>query len=271
MKRLGCALITGASLGLGRAFALECAKGGMSLLLVALAGGGLAELSASIAREHGVTVDWLEADLTEAATFERLAEKIRGDSLKIDLLVNNAGIGSVGSFADSDFDALEAVIRVNTLALVRLTRLLLPALKERGGAHILNVASLGAFFPMPTLSVYSSTKSFVLNFSLALREELSGSVGVSVLCPNAFCTTAAVGDYVESIGLLARMACLTPERIARIALRGVERDRGIIIPGVFNRVLAAAGRLVPRALAMRAIRRYWGGFAEAPRAEGSNA
>jgi uncharacterized protein len=257
------ALITGASLGLGKAFARECAARGMDLLLVALPGSGLSELSESISRERGVSARYLEADLTESSTMNDLLAMIRAERLPVDLLVNNAGIGSVGSFEDSSVEGHEAAIRLNAIALVRLTRLMLSEFEGRGRAQVLNVASLGAFFPMPTLSVYSATKSFVLNFSLALREELSGRVGVSVLCPNAFSTTEEVADYAASLGLAARLACLSPARIASEALDGAERDRAVIVPGLFNRALGAVGRLLPRALVMKAIRRYWGGFGAA--------
>ena len=255
-----CALITGASLGLGRAFAGECAARGMNLALVALPGSGLPELSRAIARERGVAVDWLEADLTESETLERLRGMIRSKRLEVDFLVNNAGMGFIGPFLDSAIERHEATIRLNTIALIRLTRLLIDEFKGREKAHILNVASLGAFFPMPTFSVYSATKSFVLNYSLALRQELAGSVGVSVLCPNAIRTTAAVEDYLDRFGLASRLTCLTPEQIARIALDGVAHDKAVIIPGFFNRVLAAVGRLVPRNMVMRLINRCWGGF-----------
>jgi Short-chain dehydrogenases of various substrate specificities len=272
-KAFARALITGASQGLGRALALECAARGMDLLLAALPGERLPELAQSIARARGVAVDWLEADFTEVGAVERLVDLALADGRGIDLLVNNAGIGTVGPFEHIDPDYLDATIRLNASVLVRLTRLLAGSLARRGGSQILNVASLGAFFPMPTLSVYSATKSLVLNFSLAAREELSGRVGVSVLCPNAIRTTEAVDDYVGRFGLLARMACLRPERIAREALDGAERDRAVIVPGAFNRVLLTASRIVPRALAMKAISGCWGGFEEAPdaarRSEGS--
>ena len=260
-----CALITGASLGLGKAFAGECAARGMNLALVALPGSGLPELSRAIAREQGVRVGWLEADLTERATHERLVEMIRSEGLEVDFLVNNAGMGFIGPFLDSTIEQQEATIRLNTIALIRLTRLLIDEFRGREKAHILNVASLGAFFPMPTFSVYSATKSFVLSYSLALRQELAGSVGVSVLCPNAIRTTTDVEDYLNRFGLASRLACLTPERIARIALDGVARDKAIIIPGFFNRTLAAVGRIVPRSIVLRTIHRFWGGFCK-PRA-----
>jgi uncharacterized protein len=260
-KDFSYALITGASLGLGRAFARECAARGMGLVLVALPGSGLPELARELEREHGIPVNAIEADLTEASALKALADLIQSDSLELDILVNNAGIGFVGPFVSRPIDEQEAVIRLNALALVQITRLFLDSAGERRGLRILNVASLGASFPMPNLAVYSATKSFVLSYSLALRAELSGRVGVSVLCPNAMRTTKEVEDYVERFGLLARLACLAPERVAREALDGAIANRAVIVPGAFNRALAAAGRIVPRRLAMRAIGTAWGGFA----------
>jgi len=261
------ALITGASLGLGRAFARECASRGMDLLLVALPGSGLPELAGAIAEEQGVEADWLEADLTERQTAGRLLEMIRGKGRGLDLLVNNAGIGALGRFKDSALEEHEATIQVNALALVRLTRLLLGEIGRRGRGYILNVASLGAFFPMPNLPIYSATKSFVLQFSLALRAELRDSIGVSVLCPNAIRAAGAVDDYVEGLNPLARCACLRPEKIAREGLDGLVRDQAVIIPGILNRALAALGRVVPRSLAMWTISHYWGGFDEERRTD----
>jgi uncharacterized protein len=257
-----CALITGASQGLGRAFARECADRGMSLLLVALPGSGLPELCDSIASERGVSVEYLEADLTEPSSLDCLLAMIRSKELKVDLLVNNAGIGAVGLFLDRSVEYHDAVITLNALALVRLTRLLVTRLGDRGPARILNVASLGALFPMPTFAVYSATKSFVLNFSLALREELSGSVGVSVLCPNAIRTTPAVNGYIDKLGLIPRLACLTPERIARIAMNGAVRGKAVIIPGFVNRVAAAVSRFVPRTVVAKTISHFWGSYGE---------
>jgi uncharacterized protein len=263
---LGCALITGASLGLGRAFARECAARGMDLVLVALPGSGLPELSEALARERGVSVEYLEADLTDGRSLESLARLMRSRDKGIGLLVNNAGIGKVGEFLDRPIVEHEATIRLNCLSLVRITGIFLDALPPGARGRIINVASLGASFPMPTLSVYSATKSFVLSYSLSLREELAGRVGVSVLCPNAIRTTDDVTDYVERFGLAARLACLSPERVAREGLDGAARGKAVIVPGAFNRALAAAGRLVPRPLAMAAIRRCWSGFA---RSEGA--
>ncbi len=253
------ALITGASMGLGRALARECASRGMRLFLVALPGSGLSELAEELNVEFGVETAWLEGDLTEAATLERLRSRIEAEALNIDLLINNAGIGTPGHFMDHSLEYHEATIELNALALVRLVRLFLPDLRRRN-ASILNVASLGAFFPMPTMPIYAATKSFVLHFSLALREELGGTVGVSVLCPNAIRTTPDVNRYIDNLGPLARRACFTPECIARSALDGVARNRAVIVPGAVNRVIAFISQVVPRALINRTIRHYWGTF-----------
>jgi len=253
------ALITGASMGLGRALARECAERGMRLFLVALPDSGLPVLAEELKAEYGVETAWLEGDLTEAATLERLRNRIEVDGLDLDLLVNNAGIGTPGHFLDHSLEYHEATIELNALAMVRLVRLLLPDLRRRN-ASILNVASLGAFFPMPTMPIYAATKSFVLHFSLALREELGGAVGVSVLCPNAIRTTPDVNRYIDNLGPIARWACFTPECIARAALDGVARNRAVIVPGTVNRVIASLSQFVPRALINRTIRHYWGTF-----------
>jgi short-subunit dehydrogenase len=243
----------------------------MNLLLVALPGGGLPELAAAIARDAGVAARWLELDLTESGSIESIVALIRSEGIEVELLVNNAGVGGVGLFMDRPLEHHEATVNVNILALMRLTRHMVAEFGGRKGCRILNVASLGSLYPMPTLAVYSATKSFVLDFSLALRAELSGSVSVSALCPNAFATTGAVDEYAAKFGLASRLACLSAERIARIAVDGTLRGKAVIVPGGFNKVLAALSRFVPRGLVMLAVRHYWGGFAEAERADRAKA
>lgn len=260
MGMKGCALVTGASMGLGKALARECAAKGLDLLLVALPGSGLGEVAGAIAREAGVRVDWLEADLTEARTIELLVAMARDKDLR--LLVNNAGIGEPGYFLDFPPDYHDDTISLNAAALVRLCRLAVEVFGDRPDCGIINVASLGSLYPMPGMAVYSATKSFVRSFTLALRAELRGRVRVSVLCPNAFATTPESAAYIARCGLAARLCCLSVERIARAALAGHGRGKALVYPGRLNRLLAALARVTPRALAARAVRRYWGGFAK---------
>ncbi len=254
------ALITGASQGLGRAIAEECAARGMNLFLVALPNGGLPEVARRIVSERGVRVEWLEIDLTHEDAPDRLLAALESCGFAVDLLVNNAGIGTIGTFAESPLSSHEAVMRLNMLALARITYRLIPELSRRRGARILNVSSLGAFFPMISLPVYSATKSFVLTFSLALREELRGLIGVGTLCPNTIRNDRATNEYVDKLPFFCRWACLYPSKIARAGIAGLLRGRAIIVPGLLNRILRVIGPLVPRSLVTGVIRILWGGF-----------
>jgi uncharacterized protein len=258
----GRALITGASQGLGRAFADECAARGMDLFLVALPESGLPQVAQCIMAEWEVSVDWLEIDLTRDDAADRLLSALDRSGFEVDLLVNNAGIGSIGTFEESSLAGLEATIHLNVLALVRLTHRLIPELKRREAAGILNVASLGAIFPMPNLPIYSATKSFVLTFTLALREELRGRVRVGALCPNTIRNDRATEEYVDRLPLVCRRACLYPSQIARSGLEGLLRGTAVIVPGFINKILRVIGPFVPMSLVTGTIRHLWGGFNE---------
>ena len=262
--RARCALITGASQGLGRAFAEECAGRGMALVLVALPGTGLVELTRILERAYQVPIEAIECDLTRPEVPAQIAVRCRARGFDVDTLINNAGVGFTSSFAQSSASQNGATVQLNVAALVRLTQEMLPALQEKQRAWILNVASLGAFFPMPSMPVYSSTKVFVLTFSRLLRAELRGSgVRVSALCPNGIRTNRATRELIERQGLVGRLTCRFPDEVARAGLRGLFRGAAVIVPGLANQVLAGASPLVPQGLYMRVISRRW-----APAAQG---
>ena len=205
-------------------------------------------------------MDWLETDLTQDDAPDRLLSALERSGFEVDLLVNNAGRGCIGAFGESSLSSHEATICLNVLALVRLTHHLIPELLRREAAYILNVASLGAFFPMPSLPIYSATKSFVLTFSLALREELKSSIGVGALCPNTIRNDRATEEYVDRLPVVCRRACLYPSQIARSGIEGLLRGKAIIVPGIVNKLLRVVGPFVPRPLVAGAIRHLWGGF-----------
>jgi hypothetical protein len=256
---MGCALITGGSQGLGRALAEECAGRGMDLVLVALPDTGLRPLSEILRRAYEVRIETVEMDLTDPESVGILRTLVQEKDFPIDTLINNAGIGFTSRFTESSVWQNEATVQLNVAALVRLTQAMLPLLRERPRAWILNVASIGAFYPMPSMPVYSSTKGFVLNFSLLLREELRGSsVSVSVLCPNGIRTNRGCRALIDRQGWAGRIMCHYPDEVARIALRGLLRKRGVIVPGLVNRALRHASPLVPRGIYMKAIARRWG-------------
>jgi uncharacterized protein len=254
-----CALITGASQGLGRAFAEECAGRGMDLVLVALPGTGLWEVARILERAYQVRIEAIETDLVQHGASSAIAAFCRSKEFLVDTLINNAGIGFTSRFSQSYASENEATIQLNVGALVRLTQEMLPDLQERRRSWILNVASVGAFFPMPSMPVYSSTKTFVFTFSRLLRSELRRTgVSVSVLCPNGIRTNRKTCDLIEKQGWAGKATCRYPDEVARAGLRGLFRGAGMIVPGMVNRLLIGVSPLVPSALYMRFIARRWG-------------
>ncbi len=254
-----CALITGASQGLGRALAEECAGRGMDLVLVALPDTGLREVAHVLARAYQIRIETVEIDLTRPDAAALLAVRVRARGFAVDALINNAGVGFTSRFAESSEEQNEATVQLNVAAMVRLTQAILPGLQERKRAWILNVASLGAFFPMPSMPVYSSTKGFVLMFTQLLRAELRGTgVEVSVLCPNGIRTNRGTRELIDKQGWAGRVTCKYPDEVARAGIRGLLRGKGVIVPGAVNRVLTSLSPLVPRSLTLNVIARRWG-------------
>jgi uncharacterized protein len=265
-----CALITGASQGLGRAFAEECAGRGMDLVLAALPGTGLPELARILEMAYRVRIVVVETDLTDPGSAAVIMERIRAAGMRVDTLVNNAGVGFTNRFAESSARQNESTVQLNVANMIRLTQALLPDLMDRRQAWILNVASLGAFYPMPSMPVYSSTKGFVVMFSRLLRAELRGTdVTVSMLCPNGIKTNKGTRELIARQGWAGRVTCRFPEEIARAGFAGMLRRRFMIVPGAVNRILVSVSPLVPRGIYMRLIARRWG--TETPAAEPARA
>lgn len=253
------ALITGASEGLGRAFAEECAYLGMNLALVALPASGVGQVAQDLARRHGVQAKPVEMDLTVPGSAERLAQWVSEQKLPISVLINNAGVGYNCRFEDSGLRENESCILLNNLALVQITHLMLPELKRRQRAFILNVSSMAAFFPMPYMPVYGPSKAFILGFSLALRAEMRGTpVRVSALCPNGIRTSPECRHKIDAHGLIGRLVSLDPQTVARCAIQELLAGRPVIVLGWVNRALAALGQHVPPSLACAVVSAFYG-------------
>jgi hypothetical protein len=252
------ALVTGASGGLGGAFALQAARKGWNLILVDLPETGLREVGRRLERIYRVQTQCFEMDIADAHARERLRDWIEGSFIDLELLVNNAGTGSQGTFESSPLARMAASIDVNVQATMQMTYLLLPMLRKRPRSVVLNVASLAAFYPMPVLAVYAATKSFILNFSLAVGAELAGTgVTVSALCPAGMMTSRETADAVRAQGFIGRITTWEPERVASVALRQAMRGRAIIVPGILNNMLRYAGEAVPRSLVVGLIGSRW--------------
>jgi len=253
-------LVTGASRGLGRALAEECARSGMNLILAALPETGLPEIASTLQRRYGIELQYREIDLRGAAGAQALFDWVRERGLSIRMLINNAGIGAHGPFRESFAERNRDMIELNIAALVHLTHLFLPELNRQPKAYILNVASLAAFYPMPFKSVYAPSKAFVLNFSLALRAELAGTaVSVSTLCPGGILTNEECRKLIAAQGFIGRISCHHPEQVARYALRQLRRGRAIIVPGLINKIARVLGSAAPLPLVQLFVRSRFAG------------
>lgn len=252
------ALITGASAGLGKALAAECARRGRNLLLVSLPGEQLANLGRRLEAEYNVEVHCYETDLTLTDGPQDLIAWIR-PRFAVDMLINNAGTGGSMPLEEASIDYIENILQLNIRALCLLTYALIPELKKHRRAYILNIASLAAFSPMPFKTVYPASKAFVYSFSRGLQAELSRtSISVTVIGPGSILTNSDAIHRTKRHGFLGRWSALTPEWTARKAIRSLLAGRPVVIPGVLNKLLYFLMRYLPPQLALSIIVRAFG-------------
>lgn len=245
-------LITGASTGIGRAFAQRIAADGGDLVLVARSADALTALADELASRHGIRAVALPHDLDAPGAAATLAERLRTDGLRIDALVNNAGLGIHGDLTAQPLPWITTQIAVNVTSLTELTALLLPGMLERRRGAVVNVASTAAFQPLPHMSVYGATKAYVLSFSRALWRETRGTgVDVVAICPGATATPffATAGD-AASVGPRR-----TPEGVVDSALRGLRRGRPTVIDGAANAISSRLAARLPERLVLRVAER----------------
>lgn len=244
----GIAVVTGASAGLGVEFARQLAKSGIRQVLVARRKDRLESLAEEIGNSRAV-----QLDLSEAGAAERLMEDVASHGEQIELLVNNAGFGLTGRFAELDAGRQRQMIDLNCGALVELAHAVLPGMKERGGGAILNVASTAAFQPGPGMAVYFATKAFVLSFSEALHEEVKRyGIRVSALCPGPTATEfGQVAGFTPS-NASSKLAA-APGPVVSAGLHGIRHNRAIVVPGVMNKMTSQAHRFLPRGILRRAV------------------
>lgn len=239
-------VITGSGGGIGKALAEECARRGMNVILVGLPNSGLAQVAEDLTTRYSILAEFREMDLTIDDCPERLADWISRRGLSVDMLINNAGISCMSLFKDSRLRRNEQLVQLNIMATVRLTHLFLPELMRHARSYILNVSSMAAFFPMPFRSVYSSSKAFVLNFTLAIRKELKqSSVRVSVLCPGAVLSSETIREDIATHGIYGRIVSSKTEDIAGKAIAGLLRGQAVIIPGWINKLFRIFAHLLP--------------------------
>jgi len=253
------AVVTGASQGLGKAFAEALSVTGWNLILVALPGTGLPAFAEELRHLHGVSVLTLELDLSEAESQQKFLSFVLADDKPLALLVNNMGIGDNGLFDLIPIKLQRKVIDVNIQATLALTYGLVERLGASGG-RILTVASLAAFYPMPLFAVYAASKSFLLHWSIALRHELAPlGISVTALTPGGIYTSETVREKAKSQGLFGRLSSKEPAEVAAIALRGTFAGKALVVPGVFNKTLMILGSRSPKNMTAKAIFKRWRG------------
>jgi len=250
------ALVTGASSGIGYELARILALEGHDVALVARSADQLRGIAASLEQDFGVRAVAVTEDLADPEAPDRVFERLHERDFEVEVLVNNAGFGTMGRFARSDPGSQVDMVQVNVGAVTHLTRLFVEPMVDRGRGRILNVASTAAFQPGPWMAVYFASKAYVLSFSEALAEELRGTgVAVTTLCPGPTATGFQKRAGMERSPIGGRLAVGSAARVARAAYDGMQRGRRLVIPGWQNRLGSLLPRVVPRGLATRIVAR----------------
>lgn len=250
--------ITGATGGLGRAFAVECASRGWNLFLTDLSGTTLSSLAEGLSNTYGVEVTWLSADLAEQESRARLYAWMESRELHFWALINVAGLDYEGLFAERTPQQIRTLLRLNIEANLETTYAVL-RLRDPGRVfRVVNVASLAAYYPMPVKAMYAASKRFLLDFSMALREELRLISGtVTALCPAGMPTNADCIKAIEAQGFAGRV---TTKNVGFVAARTIDyalKGRAKYIPGTLNRLLKSAGSLIPPPVMAHIVGSRW--------------
>lgn len=244
-------LITGASGGIGEAFARRLAEENHNLVLVARSENKLHALCDELMLEHGITAHYVAIDLIDFQADARLYEETEKHGLEIDWLINNAGFGSMGDFAELELEREMEMIGLNIMALVALTHRYLEKMRERKSGVIINVSSTASFQPIPFMATYAATKAFVTSFSEAIAEEnRSFGITVTALCPGP--TDTNFFDVANAKAFQAK-GMQTPEEVVETALGGVRRGKAHIISGWTNYLGARLQNFVPNSLLTRVV------------------
>jgi short-subunit dehydrogenase len=245
----GGALITGASAGIGLELARQMAADGWSLALTARNERALEAVAGELSERHGVRTAVVPADLADRKGPTRIREELSRLDFSVDFLVNNAGFGTWGPFAEQTLESQLAMLQVNVVALTELTHSFLGAMRERGTGRVLNVASTAAFQPGPDMAVYFAGKAYVLHFSEALAHELRGTgITVTTLCPGPTETEFQDRAGMTDTRVGANPMMMGVEAVAEAGYRGAMEGKVIVVPGAANRVGSLLPRFVPRRL-----------------------
>lgn len=250
------ACITGATSGLGAAFATRLAAQGYNLILTGRRKEKIEALSQTLASQYNIQVDVILAELSNDTELDMLAEKIRGVET-LAFLINNAGFAKMNAFHEEDFSTHETMLKVHNFALIKLCHAVLPKMVAAGKGTIINVSSISGFMPYPTLAMYSAVKSFVKLFTESLYLELRGTgVRVQALCPGITRT-----DFHKKMGFddktfykdKGMIKAMTPEEVIDVSLHCLEKDSVVCVPGSHNAFMSGLMKIMPRGLMYKMV------------------
>ena len=252
------ALITGASLGIGREIAKELSKLHINTLLIALDSPELNDTEKYIAENYGTRVDSLGIDLTDSNASNQIYDWCKKNNYNVNILINNAGFGEGGAFEDISLERYCQMIDLNNKAYISLTHRFLPDMKKLGKSHIMNTSSMEATLPLPYKSVYTGTKNFIYAYSLALNEEVRRfGVKISILCPGPVLTNEGGLKRIQAQGAKAKLIVMMPDEVARVAVKNMLKGMLIINPGKMNWWVTKVAKLIPTRLKMRIMERIF--------------
>ena len=238
------ALITGASTGIGAAFAHALATKGMNLILVARSQEKLSHLAEALMQQHAVHIDVVVADLSQEAAAQTVYDTVQWQQRRVDLLINNAGVTTYGRFDQQSLRGQQDEIQLNVNTVVNLTHLFLPAMIQNGHGAIINVASTGGFLSLPYQAVYSGTKAFIIAWSEALwAETQQHGISVITLCPGPTDTNIYKAMEPDFMGIGKRVP---PENVVRTGLQALEKGKMTVIDGRNNYWFSQLYRVLPR-------------------------
>lgn len=251
-------MITGATGGLGKAFALECASRGWDLYLTDLSREKLEKLATGLTRYRGVKVYYEPFDLMDPEALALFWEHLENQGVVCDMLINVAGLDFEGAFLERTKDEINTILRLNIEATVEMTRRMFENRRNQDPIYIINVSSLAGFYPMPLKAIYAASKRFLLDFSRAMRQELRGEgVRVLALCPAGLATKPETIHSIESQGWMGRLTTMQLGMVTARTINRVLAGRSVYIPGWVNRLMRSISALLPVDLVAWMIRRRW--------------
>lgn len=249
-------LITGASSGIGLAFAKLFSKNSYNLILVARNKENLCKAQRELSG-LGVSVTAITEDLSDYRSPQRLYDRIKKEKLSVEILINNAGFATFGDFSEIDYTREEQEMQVNMVSLTLLTKLFLKDMIKNKSGKILNVSSIAAFQPGPLMAVYYATKAYVLSFSEALSDELKGTgVSITALCPGPTHTNFVNASKMHESKLFKSSYVMSAENVAQCGYKGLMKGKRVVIPGLRNTILSAAARIIPHPLSLVVARKF---------------